>query len=505
MMESAPPPPTPLSRLLALARSRRAWVVLMVAAGIAYGWFLTTWGTSVASSSDASGYFNQAQLFDSGRVIDDVRVIPGLNPPKWNYYYQQPLGFRALPQDGRMAPTYPIGMPVMLLGAARLVGWDHAAVLVNVLCALGCGGLFIAFGRAHCGLRPGWLALGVGLIAFSPLFVFFSLQPMSDMPATFWVLLALYAAAQRSSGLGWGLLAGAAAGVAVLVRPTNALLAVPLLILLGGRWQSWLACLAGGLPFATALAFYNHHVYGAVLTTGYGDVSGLLGPQFIAHNAAHFARWIPTLLTPFVALALGAPYGFRLGRRAGLALTAWCLCLVGFYAFYFHSGETWWYLRFILPAFPALLLLALMTGQRLSDRIEIAWLRTTLPAALLAIAIPVLMASNRQLGVLGIRSVETNYRRGIEWLEQNAPADAVVAAMQMSGTLHFYTNHALIRYDLTPPKEFARAVAAARAQGREIYAPLFPFEVGRLVTPRFGGEWEQVGTVDFITIWRLKP
>ncbi|MFZ9682875.1 MAG: hypothetical protein ACO3DQ_06700 [Cephaloticoccus sp.] len=452
-----------MSRLLALGRSRRAWVVLWLAAGLGYAWFLTAWGTSVASSSDASGYFNAARLFSDGRTIDDVRVIPGLNPPGWNYYYQQPLGFRALPADGRMAPTYPIGMPLMLVAAAQLVGWDHAAVLVNVLGALGCGALLIAFGREHCGLRPGWLTLGVVLLGLGPLFVFFTLQPMSDMPATFWVLLTLYAAARRPNALGWGLLAGAAAGMAVLVRPTNALLVVPLLILLGWRWQSWLACIAGGLPFAAALALYNHHVYGAVFTTGYGDVSGLLGPQFLAHNTAHFARWIPTLLTPFVVLALGAPYGFRLGRRAAQALSAWCLCLVGFYAFYFHSGETWWYLRFILPAFPALLLLALMTGQRLSDRIEIAWLRAALPAALLAIAIPVLMASNRQLGVLGIRSVESNYHRGIAWLEQNVPADAVMAAMQMSGTLHFYTPHALIRYDLTPPESFARALAAARA------------------------------------------
>ena len=60
-------------------------------------------------------------------------------------------------------------------------------------------------------------------------------------------------------------------------------------------------------------------------------------------------RGVAALATPWVPVA----------RRRELAvLGLWAALLIGFYAFYFHSGESWWYLRFILPAFPALLLAA---------------------------------------------------------------------------------------------------------------------------------------------------
>ena len=94
----------------------------------------------------------------------------------------------------------------------------------------------------------------------------------------------------------------------------------------------WLAL--GGLPGGAFFAYYNWHVYGSPLKTGYGDVSTAFSSSFVPHNLAHFVQWIPALLTFFVCAALVAPF-FRAARNRDLAvLGLWALVLTGFYAFY---------------------------------------------------------------------------------------------------------------------------------------------------------------------------
>ena len=55
------------------------------------------------------------------------------------------------------------------------------------------------------------------MVAWNPLFITYAKQPMSDMPATMWVMLALWLAVRSSSGSAFG--AGLAAGAAVITRP----------------------------------------------------------------------------------------------------------------------------------------------------------------------------------------------------------------------------------------------------------------------------------------------
>lgn len=483
---------------------RRTICIGILVTALAYGAFLWSRSSSVAGGSDSSGYFNSARLIGAGRAVDEIRAINGLTPPDWHYYYQQPLGFSAIGDQGSMAPTYPIGLPLMLLAAKQIGGWNIAGTIVNMICALGCGVLMTALGREFCGLRTRWLILGLSLLLLCPLFVFFSLQAMSDVPATFCALLVFYAAAKSARGWGWALIAGAATGLAVLVRPTNVLLAGPALILLALSWRAWLGYVAAGLPFAVVQLLYNRELYGDALTSGYGDVFALFKAAHFPHNSVHFARWIPQLLTPVIALSLGLPWLLRERARVVSSLGLWCVLLIGFYVFYYHSGETWWYLRFILPAFPCLILLAMMTAQKLSVR----W---TSDRRALALCTVILIATagwqaklNKTLHAADVSLGESAYTHTTDWLKNNAPHSAIMAAMQMSGALHFYTEFPLLRYDLIPPDHFAQAVAAARQNGQEIYAPLFPFELERVVDARLGGEWEKIATVDYITIWRLK-
>lgn len=508
MDDSAAPDARPSSPTADVPSGRSRVMLLVVTLGLVTAgalWFLFTHGASYASGSDASGYFNSARLLGEGRVSTPVKTIVGLDPAMWSFYYQQPLGFSVHPQTKELIPTYPIGLPWHLLLAAKLVGWNKAALLVNALAVFATALLTMWLGRRMCGLDWAWTTVAVALLMVCPLFVFFSLQPMSDVLATSWTLLALAAAWQSRVARPWSLLAGAAVGIAVLVRPTNILVVVPIGVLLGLDWRRWLLFGAGGVPFAMVQAFYNLQVFEQILTTGYGDVGPLLQTEFVPHNALHFAQWIPQLLTPLVLLVLGLPWLLRSKPRAVLVICLWGIVLVGFYAFYYHSGETWWYLRFILPVFPWLLLGAVMVAQRLSARLTSARWRVALAAVFAFLAVNYQTGLNRHLDVLAVGPNEKAYYHAANWLKAHVPDNAIMVAMQTSGTLQFYTEFPLVRYDLTDAASFAHFAAVARQQHRPVIAPLFPFEIDRVVTARLGGDWKQIATVHHITIWQLNP
>lgn len=479
-------------------------ITLFVILSVTYGGFLITYGSSYASGSDSSGYFNSAKLLANAETKAPIRIIPNFAAADGDFYFQQPLGFSVVNETMSLVPTYPPGLSLHLLIAAQLVGWDHAAILVNVVGALFSGWLLFLLARKYCHLTPAW-ALSATLILWAcPLFVFFSLQPMSDMPSTGWCLLAFICALNARQRATWSFLAGAAVGIAVLLRPTNLLVMLPVLMILRGSLKAWVFLILGGVPFAFLQVIYNLQAYGKIVTTGYGDVSNLLQSDFVAHNSLHFAGWIPQLLTPGIILALAIPWLLQYYPRLIPAMISWIIALIAFYAFYYHAGETWWYLRFILPVFPFLILAALMVAQRLAENIRRPWLRALLPLALLATALTYQYKLNRELHVTSVKHSEQAYQETNEWLMNHAAKDSIILAMQASGSLHYYTDFPLVRYDLVTPEKLALVIASARQHGQPIYAPLFPFEIDDVVTAKMGGEWERVATVDYITIWKLK-
>ena len=107
------------------------------------------------------------------------------------------------------------------------------------------------------GLSPIWSASTALIFAAWPVFLFQALQPMSDIVATLWSLAAILFARRSRARPAWALGAGAAFGIAILVRPTNVLLALPLAFALPMSGPSLVLFAAGGLPFAGLLAAYN--------------------------------------------------------------------------------------------------------------------------------------------------------------------------------------------------------------------------------------------------------
>ena len=468
-----------------------------------YLYFIREHSSFSATASDQSGYFNIAQRLLQGKLIQHVPVIAGVQPPVWNYDFQRPLGFLVDAQTGMMVPTYPVGFPLHLLAAEPFVSLQYATLAVNVCLVAASGILVFALGR-ELKLPPWWALAGVVLLWVCPLFVVDALQPMSDLPATVWTLAALWTSLKAHHRWPWGFAAGFAVGVAVLVRPTDLLVMVPVALALGFRKRAWIALTVGGLPAAAFQAWYNLTLYGRILTTGYGNVGFLFGPRFLVHNFLHFAFWIPALLSPFVVLpALGLRRSWRESQSAATALIAWAVVLWGFYLFYYHAGETWWYLRFILPIFPVIILASLVVVRRWCEQsprfARLKWV----PFTVLLAAIGWQVAVTHYFDIITLKRGDKRYTKTVEWMNTHAPADAIVLQMQMSGSFTYYTNLAIVRWDFITPKAWTQLQTAAHAAHRPIFATLFDFEFEDPAWKALGGNWQLQTRIAEISIWRL--
>jgi hypothetical protein len=491
--------PAPASPLLRRSSRRLAWALgaLLIAA---YAWFLRTHIAPFAGGSDSSGYLNSAALLARGELTEPIPALPGHGAAEFGAGTHVPLGYIPRTETGRMAPSYPLGLPLHLAAWAAPFGLDWAAIPLNLVTALASGGLCYLLARRLAVPAAPALA-GAALLLLNPLFLFAALQPMSDLLALAWALAALYAALRLPEGRRWAWLCGLATAVAVLVRPTNLLLGLPILLALGSRWRLYPWVALGGLPGALCLLWYNREVYGAPLASGYGDVWSAFSTAYAAGNLAHFARWLPLLLTPLVLAGIAAPFRAPGRRREWLVLGAWAALLVGFYAFYYHSGETWWYLRFILPAFPVLILalvaaLHSFTAGRARGPL--------LLGGLLAAAFAWSVVLGHRLEVHRNKAGEALYRDSVQWAQTHLPASSAVACMQVSGALHYYTDFLLVRWEQIPPAAIGPLHAALAAQQRPLHAVLYDFEVAD-AQRRLGGRWTPLERIRQATVWRIEP
>ena len=478
----------------------RLWLPLI--AFTLYGLMLVRYTAAYAGGADSSGYLNNARLLDHGSLISPMRQVPGLDPHTLTSFAYVPLGFIPRADGTHMVPTYPMGLPLAVLAVAHIAGWSVAPILTVVLHSL--LGLWLVYllGRAF-GLESGWAWCGAMLLAASPLYLSMSLQMMSDVPATTWVTAAVLCAWKARERTWLALVAGAMVSLAVLDRPTNLLAIVPVGLALGLSTRRWLLLVAGGLPGAVFLGAVNLSAYGRVFTTGYGGIGGLLALANVLPALLHYARWLPALFTPLIVLSLGLPLLARRQPLASAVLGAWAGVFLGFYLFYYHTHEAWWYLRFILPAVPPLLVAALLVARTLAQRGRLAPRAWWLAVAAIPISISGL-GWFRHFDLASTGAGERTYPEAASWMTAHLPANAVVGSMQTSGALVYYTTFTVFRWDTISSAEFERIAAACAAAGRPVYAALYPFEIEEQGAFRrhLTGRWVPVARVRDIGVWR---
>jgi hypothetical protein len=473
------------------------WAVL-----VAYGVVMAALVGAVPGGSDTSGYFNEAHLFSHFRIHEATRALPGVPADAAPPYLYVPLGFRPAPgAPAVLVPTYPPGLSLMLVPAAWVAGWSNSGDVVLVLHSLAGLVLLYILGREF-GLRPVWAFAGSAILAASPLYIFMSLWAMSDVPAMVWATAAAIAAWKCRSRIPWAFAAGLCAGVGFLIRPSNFLMALPMLILIGWSPRRLLLAALGGLPCIAAWMAINHAAYGSFLQSGYGAIGGEFHRELIAGTIQFCIRWMPVAVSPVVIIAPLVVAVARSRTRVTLSLIAWICAYVAFYAPYRWTHENWWFLRFLLPAVPALLVAGLLGAQSLLDllkgRINDS-ARVWALGFLFAAAVWTTASQINPLHAWSIGFGERKYGRIGEWLRTHVPENAALIAMQYSGSDYYFSHNILIRADELDAATAARIRAAARAEGRDVYAVIFPNE--RDFIGKLPGKWTQLGAVDDVTIW----
>lgn len=467
-----------------------------------YAVFLARFLGAYAGGSDSSGYLNNARLLAHGRLTAPMRLLPGLAPESLPSYTHVPLGFIPNADHVTLTPTYPMGLPLLIMVGAKIVGWALAPGLVMGLQALFGAWLMYRVGR-EAGLESGWAWLGVLLLVTGPLYVFMSVQLMSDTPATVWSTAAVLWAWQSRKQVWLALAAGAAVALAVLVRPSDMLVFVPVGLALGWSLRRWVFLGLGGLPGAIFQGMINHAAYGKIFKTGYGDVGAVFGLHFIPGTLVHYAIWLPVVLSPLCLLAFGLP---ALRRREGMStavLAVWGVIFPLFYVVYACTQDDWWYLRYLLPSFPPLIVSSLLVLRALVAKCKLtpraAWFA---PAA--AVILIYCVGATRHLHAYSSGLGEQVYPETAAWVRTNLPSNAVVLSMQTSGALLFYTELTIVRWDQLSPAEFQRIAAACAQAARPLFAVLYPFEIDEwhIFQEHAPGPWVQTHAVRHVTIWR---
>lgn len=487
----------------------RSWLPALALLALAgYAWFLGRHLAVVAAGADSSGYLNSARLLAAGELRTPLRVPPEFGPATAaTLGHFMPGGFRPVPDSLDLVPTYPTGLPLHFAAGARLLGWTAGPFIVQLLAAVGAIWLCYLTAR-QLGLGPPLAATGAALLAAFPVFLFTSLQALSDTPATTWALASLYCALRARARPRWAAAAGLAFALGVLVRPTNAVLLPAVLVLLGRDPRRLGLLLLGGLPGAGWFLVYNQLQYGGPLRSGYGDgfeaFAWAMGPR----TAAHFARWLAAFLPPVaLVLPLLACRSPAASRPVVVALGLFVAANFGVYLFYDVSHDVWWCLRFILPGVAALILLALLGLEALAAGPGARWPRAFRPVAaglLIGWASANSWYWTRHLHILLVPTYEKAYAAAARLVREHVPARGVVLCSDFSGTVYFYTPLPTLIWDPLTPDDFARYAGLARSAGRPLFALLFVRDQDEILGRRCPGTWAPIATTGAVALWELR-
>lgn len=466
-----------------LGRIAKLATPLIVALGCAAGLF---YGTFAAAGSDAYGYVSQAELWLRRDLLIEQPIVQQVSWPDaaWTF---TPLGYRPVAALGTIAPTYPPGLPMMMAAFQGLFGRTAVFFVVPLLASVA---LVATYMLGMAATRSQSVsALAALLLLASPVFLAHAMVPMTDVPATAgWALacmLALREPAPRP------LLAGLAAGASILIRPNLILLsAVPILgwLLATREAREGMrpavrrigAFLGGVLPALIVMAAINLYMYGSVFESGYGRFDEIYGSHAVARNVRNYAAWLTQTQTLLVALAL-APFVLRGSFRPSVAgssppaVLASLLALVMLSYVFYAPFDNWTYLRFLLPAYPAMFVLMAAGVRALSARMPLA----ARPAVVMlfaaaAVSSAVQFAKDEQ--VFHWRDHEQRYVRAAARASGLTPATAVLFSSQHSGSLRYHADRMTLRYDLLPPDRLDSAIRELSALGRPSFLVIDDWE-----------------------------
>jgi len=215
----------------------------------------------------------------------------------------------------------------------------------------------------------------------------------------------------------------------------------------------------------------NRHLYGSPLASGYGRFETIYAASNLWPNLARYPLWLLETQTPFVLLALPAPLLLsRCGvtRESRIAWSCAAFAVVVFVADAWYTPyDNWTYLRFLLPAYPVILVLAAASFGALAPRARAA------RAASYFLVMLALAGWGLYMGqaAFDVRDQEARYRLAGN-LARGLPHEAVVLANHHRGSIRYYANRVTLRFEWLEPEAYGEALAYLRASGKPVFAVL---------------------------------
>ncbi len=412
-----------------------------------------------AAGSDSYAYVSQADLWLRGTQTVPVPIADAVPWPDavWSF---TPYGFRPAASGSALVPMTAPGLSLMMAAAKAVAGHCAMFWIVPMTGALLVWMTFLIGRRLHSdgvGLAAAWL------MATSPAFLAMLVSPMSDVPAAaFWAVAIYFTCGSHRSGVA----AGVAASAAILIRPNLAPLAAVLFVgCLHSRRRSAFF-LAGALPGCLLVAWVNRSVYGSPFSSGYGDLSSLFSLANVPVNLVRYGGWFmksqtPIALVGFVALFFNSQQSRLLGAFA-VAVVALYLAYVPF--------DAWWYLRFLLPAWPAI---CVGTAALLMRRVTF-WSLGVVILMMVGIHGIVFAAAN---GAFPTGEGDHRYATIGKLIEQFTDPSSVILTGQNSGPTRYYGGRITMRFDRLDEAWLDRSVAWLSEHGRRPYFLLEEWEL----------------------------
>ncbi|MEO8682293.1 MAG: glycosyltransferase family 39 protein, partial [Vicinamibacterales bacterium] len=439
-----------------LAVERRAGVVMVVVA-LASGVVAEVFATNSASGADASGYLSQAAMWSQNHpfVVDRLGAEFAAAVPM-DVYPTTPLGWRPR-GPGMQVPSYPPGLPLLMAIPHRIAGTRGAALVIPIAAcvAIWTGG---SLARLLGGGAAGLLASIV--MAVAPVFLFQSVQPMSDLPVTAAWMASWWLIVRGRADFAWW--AGLACAVAVLIRPNLApLAAVPFLSMLSTSRRDGLRFALPVVVAGVFLAILQWVWYGSPLRSGYGATGELFALSNAPLNLSRYFGWL-VATSPALVAAVGGFWILRANRHAQ-AMAAFAVLVVVSYLAY-AVFDDWSYLRFLLPAMAVAAVFVGALGQSLLARM-------TPPARPVVLFAVILAVSAHGLGEARSRDtykLAAQQRRVVDIAvalgDRLSPSDVIVAGEQ-SGSMRYYTGHDIVRWEALRGEDWDRVFGALTAMG----------------------------------------
>ena len=407
-----------------------------------------------AAAADMFGYISQAIDWSNGRLAHpewiDTTYFPASASVPLGYLYAADAAPTAL-------ALYPPGTSLHMAGVRALFG-DWAMYLVSPIAALALVMGTYAMGKAWFSEATGTMA--ALLMAVNPVLLAQATVPMSDtLSAAYWtwsLTLAVNARARVQ------VCAGVLAGLAIIVRPNLAPLAMgPVAAALmtsgvAGMTRLTLAC----APLVAFLGWHQYHLYGAVLATGYGSTAQLFSPSYVGENARRYTAWLartssPLPLTGFMIEAVG------IAVRRQFAIVPLVILAVLNATIYllYQPWPAWTFTRFLLPALPILMLMAVAAAHRVTVRSPVIF--TALVAVVFGWQLAFAQASELRVGHEALSRFK---ELGTALASQHLKRQPVITRSH-SGSLRHYAGAHTYRWDQISTTELRDGITRARAAG----------------------------------------